>query len=741
MSQMAPVFVSLIGMAVAGSAHAVDTLTVGSNGGNRAIEAAYAAGDLSGTVSHADASTFNAMSSAELETWDVIVLQWSSDASIDMSWDGKMAAYVSAGGGFYFDGDPNNRDDLASLVTASGGEDCGSPDTVGSVPGLTDGVTADFVNCHVSFDVWDESVLAPFLWQGTDVLGLYGDYGSGRVVLTGPDQDYHAHSGDNQYQLLVNTITWLSECPDADADGYTGCDSDCDDGDSTIHPGAVEVPYDGIDQDCSGADTTDVDADGFDAAEVGGADCDDLASDVFPGASDTWYDGVDSDCAGDSDFDADLDGDDHADHGGTDCNDEAPGIYGGAPEICDWIDSDCNGSLVDEFGDMDGDGYPDCIEDDVDGDGFTGIDDCDDWDRDIYPGAPDAWYDGVDSDCAGDSDYDADNDGDDHADYGGGDCNDEDPDFHSTAAEACDLLDHDCDGSVVDEFSDLDGDLLPDCVDDDADGDSYTAVDEDCDDLDASVHPGAPDALYDGIDSDCSGGSDYDADGDGDDHADHGGGDCDDADSTVYSGASESCDALDSDCDGSLVDDFDDMDGDGTPDCVDDDVDGDGWVSADDCDDEDASIYPGAPDAWYDGIDSDCGGDSDFDADGDGVDVDEDPDDTDPSITGDEEDTGLDDTGLGDTGLEDTGLDDTGLDDFINDTGVDDTGWDTEDDTGDDGITTVDDDEEDGSGSDGLGDTGSSGSKSDCSCSSSRVSPSGLLMVLGLLGLVRRRRA
>jgi hypothetical protein len=45
-------------------------------------------------------------------------------------------------------------------------------------------------------------------------------------------------------------------------------------------------------------------------------------------------------------------------------------------------------------------------------------------------------------------------------------------------------------------------------------------------------------------------------------------------------------------------------------------------------------VYPGAADAWYDGVDSDCAGDDDFDQDGDGFPVDEDCDDADASRTG-----------------------------------------------------------------------------------------------------------
>ncbi len=138
---------------------------------------------------------------------------------------------------------------------------------------------------------------------------------------------------------------------------------------------------------------------------------------------------------------------------------------------------------------------------DADGDGFdsevAGGEDCDDSDASVYPGAEDAWYDGVDSDCAGNSDYDMDGDGyDSDVENGGGDC----------------------------------------------------------DDQDASIYPGAPDDWYDGIDSDCAGDSDYDADSDGGDSDVYGGDDCDDQDATVYWDSGEtSQDGADDDCDG-LVD-------------------------------------------------------------------------------------------------------------------------------------------------------------------------------------------
>jgi len=66
----------------------------------------------------------------------------------------------------------------------------------------------------------------------------------------------------------------------------------------------------------------------------------------------------------------------------------------------------------------------------------------------------------------------------------------------------------------------------------DSDEDGYDAR-SDCDDEDPTTHPGADETWYDGINSDCSEGSDYDADADGEDAQEWGGLDCDDSDPEI----------------------------------------------------------------------------------------------------------------------------------------------------------------------------------------------------------------
>ncbi len=183
----------------------------------------------------------------------------------------------------------------------------------------------------------------------------------------------------------------------------------------------------------------------------------------------------------------------------------------------------------------------------------------------------------------------------------GTDCDDADPGIHPDAAEVCDGVDQDCDGAVDEDLETQDWYA-------DEDGDGYGATgresacaqpagkvdnDDDCDDGDPTVYPGAEDTVCDGVTHDCSQPED-DVDGDGY----PGCADCDDRASGIHPGAAEICDGLDDDCDGVLGIGDADLDGDGHLGCF------------DDCDDTRSDVRPGRLEAC-DGADNDCDGEVD----------------------------------------------------------------------------------------------------------------------------------
>ena len=187
----------------------------------------------------------------------------------------------------------------------------------------------------------------------------------------------------------------------------------------------------------------------------------------------------------------------------------------------------------------------------------------------------------------------------------------------------------------------------------DHDGDGYDTV-VDCDDVHADVNPDAAE-VCDGLDNDCDGTVDdgatdattYYADGDGDSFGDAASAtaecsqpsgyvtdatDCDDAQVASFPGNPELCDGRDNDCDGTVDDDAGDVvtywadgdsdgygDGDAPLDACDLPV---GYAeTAGDCDDTDAAIHPDAAETdCTDPVDYNCDASTGYaDADGDGV--------------------------------------------------------------------------------------------------------------------------
>ena len=359
-------------------------------------------------------------------------------------------------------------------------------------------------------------------------------------------------------------------------------------------------------------------------------DCDDFDPTTYPGATELC-DGLDNNCDGLVVYDeADNDGDGIMYCAG-DCNDADASVFPGATELCDGVDNDCDGAVPADEADTDGDGYRICAGD------------CDDGHVDVHPGATET-CDGVDEDCDGALPPDeADDDGDGYM-VCEDDCDDTDAGAYPGAPEVCNGLDDDCDDALpADEL--------------DNDGDGYRICEDDCDDSSVAAYPGAEE-ICDGEDNDCDEvvpEDEADADGDGIRVCED---DCDDTLATVYPGAEEICDGEDNDCDGTVLVDETDADGDGwmvcEGDCDDsdaalelDDSDGDDFSTCEgDCDDIDPEIHPEAEEACWDGIDNDCDTLVDYDDLDDCIPSDDDDDD-DATPTDDDDDTTEEGEGLG----------------------------------------------------------------------------------------------
>jgi hypothetical protein len=229
--------------------------------------------------------------------------------------------------------------------------------------------------------------------------------------------DYNCDGSVAYEDLDEDGFPACTECDDADGAIHPAAEEVCDGVDNNCNGE--------IDEAGSGGETTwytDADGDGYgdsalvlsesclppEGSSALGGDCDDSDTSFHPGAAE-------EDCADPSDYNcdgstgyADLDGDGWA--ACSECDDGAAGVNPDSAEVCNDLDDDCDG-LVDDaddsvdlstgttsYTDGDGDSYGDpgtalqaCEP--PEGAVLNG-EDCDDNDDDIYPGAP-----GLGEDC------------------------------------------------------------------------------------------------------------------------------------------------------------------------------------------------------------------------------------------------------------------------------------------------------------------------------------------------------
>lgn len=642
-----------------------------------------------------------------------------------------------------FSGLPNNGDTISSSgnlfrINYNGGDgndiSLTMNDPVPVISACPPDTTVCLANNTVEYAIFSNTIPTPLLTYsfsgattvdtGTPGTGSGSSFNVGitNVVVAATNEYGYATCS---FTVEVTNNSWYA---DADGDGYgdpainiqdctqpTGYvadNSDCDDNDITVYPGAPEI-CDSKDNDCNGTIddglpvTTyyaDADSDGYGDANnsiencsqpagyiLDNSDCNDNDATVNPGATEIC-DGIDNDCDGMIDeelplttYYRDYDRDGYGNllaviiiscsqpagyvTNSLDCNDQDNTIYPGAPELCDGKDNNCDGR-IDEgiyFADRDRDGYGDpasgsCVPQA----GYvSNDDDCNDMNRDVHPGMPEI-CDGTDNDCNGVTDdgfplntYYLDADGDGYGDINkpvqnctqptgyavnSGDCNIFDNTVYPGAPEICDSKDNDCNGVTDDGFTlntyylDADNDGYGDIsnsIESCSQQAGYVLNNTDCNDNDATIYPNAPE-LCDGKDNDCNGqvdeGITYYKDVDADGYGNitkpkiscsqpagyvNNSLDCKDNDATIHPGAPEVCDGKDNDCNGAIDDGvtityYRDADGDGYGNisrtraaCTQ----PAGYVSnSTDCNDNNSNINPGKTEICGNNIDDNCNG-------------------------------------------------------------------------------------------------------------------------------------
>lgn len=194
---------------------------VSPSGNAQGARQAIQSGDVIGTYTNLSETTFNALSPAQLRgNYDVMLFAFDAGSILNADFSTRIGPYLSLGGGVIFE-NPTNLPEIAAVTGGMGSSGSGGIVTA-TVPGLTDGISNNFVNYHFVVSGW-AGWLSQFLGDGSNPTGLYGTYaGGGRMVITGQDNDYHAIRGGggpegNQYNLIVNELRWvtgLQQVPD-----------------------------------------------------------------------------------------------------------------------------------------------------------------------------------------------------------------------------------------------------------------------------------------------------------------------------------------------------------------------------------------------------------------------------------------------------------------------------------------------------------------------------------------------
>lgn len=204
---------ALTGLSQNASAQHIGLMTDGSTA-NAASNVAYFVSENPGyTWEAVNNATINAMTVAQLNaTFDIIIVPWQINSSLDMNWATRLLPYLNGGGNVLWEDPINALDgDLdGSGLTFTSGNGYTSSDITLVPPYDANGAEGYF---HVHFTITSHNAdWTPFSVDADGgVHGVVGEFGAGRMVIGVSDNLYHANfaSDPATYNFMVNEANFV----------------------------------------------------------------------------------------------------------------------------------------------------------------------------------------------------------------------------------------------------------------------------------------------------------------------------------------------------------------------------------------------------------------------------------------------------------------------------------------------------------------------------------------------------
>lgn len=155
-----------------------------------------------GTVTEMNATGFNALSSAQLGSYDLLMVGWRGTGSFNLDWDSVLLPFIQAGGGLIFEA-PGEIGDLTNtgftIAEQNASNNLASYDDFFG--------NALFTNTHMSITALSSDWTCHLDNTNGNCNLATASFGAGRAIIGGYDSFYH-ENGTTDY--IINQANWVT---------------------------------------------------------------------------------------------------------------------------------------------------------------------------------------------------------------------------------------------------------------------------------------------------------------------------------------------------------------------------------------------------------------------------------------------------------------------------------------------------------------------------------------------------